>query len=101
MCEAKSEGLVRYPTTLAPVSGSVTVTAQCADNAHTTNSTSMSVICSSSGNWSGPTPLCHCNEGYHETTQDKTQICKGQYIRNFILRSIPFSCIRTLPFSWC
>ena len=27
-------GLVRYPTTLAPASGSVTVTAQCADNAH-------------------------------------------------------------------
>ena len=40
MCEAKSEGLVRYPTTLAPVSGSVTVTTQCADNANTTDSKS-------------------------------------------------------------
>ena len=29
LCRAKTEGLVRYPTTLAPVSGSVTVTTQC------------------------------------------------------------------------
>ena len=28
VCEAESEGLVHYPTTLAPVSGSVTVTTQ-------------------------------------------------------------------------
>ena len=33
LCEARTEGLVRYPTTLAPTTGSVTVTAQCADNA--------------------------------------------------------------------
>ena len=44
-CESKSEGLVRYPTTLAPTNGSVTVTAQCADNAHITNSTSLIVAC--------------------------------------------------------
>ena len=43
MCEAKSEGLVHYPTTLAPVRGSVTVTAQCADNANTTNTTTLQV----------------------------------------------------------
>ena len=29
-CEAKSEGLVCYPATQAPVSGSVIVTTQCA-----------------------------------------------------------------------
>ena len=39
-------GLVHYPTILAPVSGSVDVTTQCADNAHRTSS-SMSVICTS------------------------------------------------------
>ena len=41
VCEAKSEGLVRYPTSLAPVSGSVTVTTQCADNANTTDSSTL------------------------------------------------------------
>ena len=30
VCEAKSEWLVRYPTTLAPTSGSKGVTVQCA-----------------------------------------------------------------------
>ena len=53
MCEAKSEGLVRYPTTLAPVSGSVTVTTQCADNANTTDSNTLKVTCDLHGNWSG------------------------------------------------
>ena len=42
-CEAKSEGLVRYPTTLAPVSGSVNVATECTDNAHTTR-TSLNVL---------------------------------------------------------
>ena len=31
---AQTVGLVRYPTTQAPASGSLTVTTQCADNAH-------------------------------------------------------------------
>ena len=42
-CRARNESLVHYPTTLAPVSGSVTVTIQCADNAHIFNSTSLIV----------------------------------------------------------
>ena len=66
-CVAKSEGLVRYPTTLAPVSGSVTVTTQCADNAHGVSS-SPSVLCTSSGSWSGAIPQCQCNTGYHSRT---------------------------------
>ena len=48
VCEAKSEGLVRYPTTLAPVSGSVTVTTQCADNANS-NWSEGAEMCQSSG----------------------------------------------------
>ena len=51
MCEAKGEGLVRYPTSLAPVSGSVTVTTQCVDNAQTTDSNTLKVMCDSHGNW--------------------------------------------------
>ena len=41
---AKTECLVRYPTTLAPASGTQSVTTQCADNAHRTSS-SLSITC--------------------------------------------------------
>ena len=68
MCEAKSEGLVNYPTTLAPVSGSVTVTAQCADN----------VTCNSNGGWSVQVSQCVCDKGYHETTLNGTHSCQGE-----------------------
>ena len=77
-CPAKSVNLVHYPTTLAPVSGSVTVTAECADNAHISNTTSLNVSCTSSGSWSGKTPHCQCNEGYHSINVNGTQICEGK-----------------------
>ena len=77
MCEAKSEGLVFYPTTLAPVSGSVTVTTQCADNAHTTSGSSLSVRCASGGRWPGPVPQCECNEGYTIEIVGGKKICQG------------------------
>ena len=67
--------LVRYPTLLAPVSGSVTIAAQCAANAHKTSS-SLSVSCSSTGSWSG-SPQCQCNSGYQKTTIDGRQVCLG------------------------
>ena len=78
VCEAKSEDLVRYPTTLAPVSGSVTVTTQCADNAHTTDSNALKVTCDSHGNWSGVVPNCYCIEGYHDVTVSGIQICQSK-----------------------
>ena len=43
-CPSKIEGLVHYPTTLAPVSGSRVVETECADNAHSVNS-SLNVTC--------------------------------------------------------
>ena len=76
-CHAKTVGLVRYPTTLAPASGSVTVTTQCADNAHRTSS-SLSVSCTSSGNWSGTTPQCQCDTGYSAVAVNGRQICQTQ-----------------------
>ena len=78
MCEGRSEDLVRYPTTLAPASGSVTVTVQCADNAHTTNYTRPNVTCTSNGSWSGQIPQCKCDDGYREVTLNGTRICQGQ-----------------------
>ena len=73
LCEAKSEGLVHYPTTLAPASGTQSVTTQCADNAHRTSS-SLSVTCSSGGIWGGQTQ-CQCNSGYEIATENGRQIC--------------------------
>ena len=76
VCEGKTVGLVHYPTTITPASGSVTVTTQCADNAHRTSS-SLSVSCTSSGSWSGTTPQCQCDTGYRAATVSGRQICKG------------------------
>ena len=78
VCEAKSEGLVRYPNWLAPVTGSVAVKTQCGDNAHFTNSSQV-VVCTSSGNWTGVIPQCECDNDHHvTTTDDGTEICEGQ-----------------------
>ena len=75
-CSAQSVGLVRYPTTLAPASGSVTVTTQCADNAHVRSGSSLSVRCTSSGSWSG-TPVCECDTGYLPVTVSTgRQVCQ-------------------------
>ena len=76
VCQAKSVGLVRYNTTLAPASGSVTVTTQCADNAHVKNGFSLIVTCTSTGSWSGTTPQCECDTGYRAVTVSGRQICQ-------------------------
>ena len=69
-------GLVDYPATLAPASGSVTVTTQCADNARRTSS-SLNAFCNSDGTWSG-NPRCQCNSGYQIATVNGRQICQGK-----------------------
>ena len=76
LCQAQTVGLTRYPTTLAPASGTLSVTTQCADNAHRTSS-SLSVTCSSSGIWGSQTPQCQCDSGYQTTTVNGRQICQG------------------------
>ena len=78
MCPAQTVGLVRYPTTQAPASGSLTVTTQCADNAHVRTGSSLSVGCSSSGSWTGTTSQCECNDGYRAVTVSGRQICQTQ-----------------------
>ena len=75
-------GLVRYPNTLAPASGTQPVTTQCADNAHRTSST-LDVTCDSSGNWGSQSPQCQCDPGYQTITEDGRQLCQGIYISSF------------------
>ena len=85
MCQARSVGLVRYPTTLAPASGSLTVTTQCADNAHVRTGSSLSVGCSYSGSWTGTTPQCECDAGYRAVTVSGSQICQCKHFSSYYL----------------
>ena len=77
LCPAQRVGLVLYSATLAPATGSVTATAQCADNAHLQAGSSLTVTCSSTGSWSGQTPVCECDTGYEAATVSGVQICQG------------------------
>ena len=98
ICDARIDGLVRYNATLAPASGSVTVTTQCADNAHRTSS-SLNAFCSSTGSWSG-NPRCACNSGYQTATADGgRQICQGKCIKNRCSLEIYFSTSCSTSFS--
>ena len=71
-------GLVNYPATTAPESGSLTVKARCADNAHIRSGSSLSVRCTSSGSWSGTTPVCECDAGYRAATVSGRKICQSK-----------------------
>ena len=79
-------GLVHYPPTSAPATGLVTVTVKCAENAHIINSTGLNVTCTSNGSWSGETPQCECDEGYHNVNVSGTQMCEGEQQEFKLLR---------------
>ena len=82
-CSERSVGLVHYPTTLAPASGSVPVTTQCADNANIRPGSSLSVRCTSSGSWSGTTPVCECDTGYRAVSVSSGRhICQSKHCIN-------------------
>ena len=70
---------MRYPTTLAPVSGSKGVSVQCAD------SLDMIAWCVSGGSWAltanftgtPPFPNCECDNGYRVSPGNGRKICQG------------------------
>ena len=77
-CAARQVGLVLYPRTAAPVSGSVDVKTTCAPNSEST--TSLRVSCSTDGLWAGD-PVCVCKAGYWQSfDKDGNQICIREYI---------------------
>ena len=89
MCEGKSVGLVRYPTTVLPGDVSKIVTTYCADNAHSVYVNNMEVLCHYYGVWDlvyySPavplqTPECECDTGYHAANVGGKQICQGLLI---------------------
>ena len=76
-CRAQAVGLVRYPVTQAPASGTVSVTIQCVPNAQRSSS-SLIVSCGSDGYWGSEHPTCECNLGYQSATNgDDNQVCNG------------------------
>ena len=85
MCEAKSEGLVRYPTTLAPENGLTLVILECGDNAHKAFNTILAT-CFTYGVWSNdvdppyaPATVrerCRSNTGYHQAMVNGKEICQ-------------------------
>ena len=64
ICPSHSVGLVLYPETPAPVSGSVNVHFSCIDNASIPESENDTVTCHSNGTWGTNIPVCECNPGY-------------------------------------
>ena len=73
VCEAKSEGLVHYPT----VFGGSVAYLQCADNAHS-NSSNMTAQCNSTGEWSDHSPPeCLCDNGYRVAISNERHKCEG------------------------
>lgn len=80
-------GLVRRPSTQAPIEGNVSVKSQCAENS---NFTDMSMpdllVCTSNGKWLNDQTQCVCNEGYEQI--DNNFNCESKHIvklRNFFV----------------
>ena len=72
--ERQPTGLTRRPATQAPVSGTVSVTSQCAENAHHTElSRPDTLLCSSEGKWNNDqTVLCECDRRHYRDAD----VCK-------------------------
>ena len=87
-CEVQSVGLVHYPKTLAPDSGSTIVTAQCADNARRVSS-SLSVTCSSTGS-------CTVKNGVLNNTPNLRHQWKGCSVTPVKCSPTPVRCLLTL-----
>ena len=83
--------LLRRPTTPTPVSGSVAVTPNCAENAHFSTGAHDGLVCSSDGTWLEISQInCECNKGYKETENGTT--CEGKHsIANLVCVSLHHS----------
>ena len=79
-CPSRQVGLVLYPEVPAKVSGSVNVKLTCVDNASIPESESDTVTCSSDGKWSSNIPLCECDLGYENRTENMVPRCVGKSI---------------------
>ena len=76
-CAAKQEGLVIFPDSAAPIEGNMTVTTKCMPNS--SPATNMTVLCDSSGFWTGSAE-CECDPGYIMLTDsDRNNYCERKW----------------------
>ena len=86
-CKSMQIGLVLYPETPAPVSGSSNIDITCVPNADIFGSPQ--VTCDSDGEWGPQNPRCECRGGYEDTRRE----CRGKTIKCFsIAVVIAFRC---------
>ena len=88
ICPSQQKGLVLYPETPAPVSGSLNVQFTCVDNAESESDT---VTCYHNGTWSAEVPVCECNVGYENTGTN----CGGKSIS--ITKFLHYYCCMVCP----
>ena len=73
-CKSRQVGLVLYPDTPAPDTGSVNVVVSCAPNAQVSGSAV--VTCASDGTWGSENPVCQCRPGCVENPT--ATACEGE-----------------------
>ena len=64
-CLQQTSDLIHYPETIAPNSGTISVSALCVENAVTESGGNPLVVCSTGGLWSAPSGKgCQCSPGF-------------------------------------
>ena len=78
-CPSRQVGIVLYPETPAPETGSEGVDVSCVANANISGSPQ--VICHSNGTWGPENPVCKCHCGYEEDPP----VCGGKYMEEMTI----------------
>ena len=76
-CKSMQIGLVSYPETPAPVSGSTVINITCVDYANISGSPE--VTCGSDGLWGPENPRCECSEGHEPNSEVYSISCDRKY----------------------
>ena len=91
-CQSFQTGLVEYPDSPAPVSGSANIDISCVENAEVSGSSR--VTCGSDGTWGSQNPVCQCRLG-HENRQ---MLCIGKFLFSLCYLSWMFATVTCLLF---
>ena len=94
-CAPFQDGLVVYPDSPAPVTGSAPVAVSCVSNG-AVSSQSPNALCSSTGQWVSQTPTCGCSPGY-EINLNSRDRCDSEFICVHVQIHVVM-CIYTLHF---
>ena len=62
VCPAQAVDMIRYPLTVAPLTGIITISTSCVENAESVGA-APKVACSVDGSWNVPVSQCRCRPG--------------------------------------